>query len=580
MTRLTARSRARCLLLTLLALPTAALADIDVDIEGVGDSLEDDIRSSIALTRPTLTENVTPAYVRSLYTRSISEIREVLRSNGYYNFTIDNSLRREDEDWVAEFNIDPGEPVIIESIDIDITGEGRNDIPLYRIANNFPLEVGDRLEHGEYEAGKRQLFNIARERGYFDADFATAVIRIGEDQLTADIQLEFDTGVRYRFGEIILPDTVVRRERLNNLTPFNEGDRYDVNLLIEFSRNLRESNYFDEVVVTPLVDEVSDHRVPVSVSLTPKPKNSISVGLGYGTDSGPRLVGAWDSNYFNRRGHRLETDLKLSPRISMLHGSFLIPDFRRRGPELGLLASLTREDTPSHLSNVFKFGAQHLQTRGVWTETVSLSYQFEGYTVAGVEDTSNLLIPGLAYGRIVSNSPIYTNDGYRLNLSLRGSVRGALSSATFLQAIFGAKHIISAGEDGRFVSRAEVGTTLVPRLQRLPASIRFFAGGDNSIRGHALQALGPTNEEGEVIGGRHLAVGSVAYEHRIMERFSAAVFTDFGNAFNNSSDHVAYSAGVGVRWLTPVGLIRVDFAFGLSEDPVTFRLHVNVGPDL
>lgn len=558
----------------------AARADIEVRINGTGDSLRDDIRDSIALTRPVLTENTTSAYVRSLYTRSIPEIREVLRSKGYYNFTIDESLRHEGDDWIAEFNIDPGEPVTIDSLDIDITGEGRNDILLYRAANNFPLESGDRLDHGDYESGKRQLFNIARERGYFDADFSTAIIRIGEEQRSADIHLEFDTGVRYRFGEIILPDTVVTRERLNSLLPFSEGDRYDVNQLITFSRNLRESNYFDEVVVTPLVDEVSDHRVPVSVRLTPRAKNSVSVGLGYGTDSGPRLVAAWDSHYLNRRGHRLETDLQLSPKISLLTGSYLIPDFRRRGPELGLLASLSREDTASHLSNTLKFGAQHLQERGDWTETVSLSYQFEGYEVAGVKDTSNLLIPGIAYGRIVSNSPIYTNDGYRLNLSLRGALRGAVSNATFLQAIFGTKFIFPAGEDGRFVTRAEIGTTLVPRLQRLPASIRFYAGGDNSIRGHALQALGPKNEAGEVIGGRHLAVGSLAYEHRVYEKFSAAVFTDFGNAYNDFSEHTAYSAGVGVRWLTPVGLIRVDFAFGLSEDPTTFRLHVNVGPDL
>ena len=146
---------------------------------------------------------------------------------------------------------------------------------------------------------------------------------------------------------------------------------------------------------------------------------------------------------------------------------------------------MSREDTSTHLSNTLKFGAQHLQERGDWTETVSLSYQFERFEVAGAKDTSYLLIPGIAYGKIVSNSPIYTNDGYRLNLSLRGSLRGAISNATFLQAIFGTKFIFPAGEDGRFVTRAEVGTTLVPRLQRLPASIRFFAGGDTSVRGFA-----------------------------------------------------------------------------------------------
>jgi translocation and assembly module TamA len=259
---------------------------------------------------------------------------------------------------------------------------------------------------------------------------------------------------------------------------------------------------------------------------------------------------------------------------------YSMPDTRINGAELGLSSSLAREETDTHTSDTFKFGAQKLQMRGGWNETVSITYQFESFDVAGVENTSNLLMPGITYWKSVGDTPIYTTNGYRLSLSLRGAVKGVLSGQSFLQALTAGKYIHTVGTNGRLIGRAELGATYVPEFNELPASIRFFAGGDNSIRGFDLQSLGPTNPEGSVIGGKYLSIGSIEYEHRLFDKWSAAVFADAGNAYDDFSDTFVYSAGMGMRWQTPVGLIRVDFAFGVSEDPVPFRLHINVGPDL
>jgi translocation and assembly module TamA len=302
--------------------------------------------------------------------------------------------------------------------------------------------------------------------------------------------------------------------------------------------------------------------------------------LGYGTDSGPRLLAAWDSRYLNEQGHRLETDLQFSPITSVLSGVYIMPHARITAAELGLSSSLAREDTDTHTSNTFKFGTLLLRKRGSWNESVGLTYQFESFDVAGVEDTSNLLMPGITYWKNVSETPIYTDNGYRLSLNLRGAVSGVLSNQSFLQALVSGKYIHSIGDAGRLIGRGELGATYVPEFEVLPASIRFFAGGDNSIRGFDLQSLGPKNAEGNVIGGRYLTVGSIEYEHRLFDKWSLAAFTDFGNAFDDYSNDFVYSTGAGIRWRTPVGLIRVDLAFGVSEDPVPFRLHINIGPDL
>ncbi len=197
-----------------------------------------------------------------------------------------------------------------------------------------------------------------------------------------------------------------------------------------------------------------------------------------------------------------------------------------------------------------------------------------------MERNSNLLIPAITYRKTVSDDPVYTSNGFRLSLDLRGSLSGIVSDVTFLQTTLRGKYIRSFGNHSRFIARADLGATFVPDFIDLPASIRFFAGGDNSIRGFDLQTVGARNAEGLVVGGKFLTVGSLEYEHRIFGNWSGAVFTDFGSAFDTFSDDFVYSTGAGIRWRTPIGLIRLDLAVAISEPGNPLRLHINVGPDL
>jgi translocation and assembly module TamA len=116
----------------------------------------------------------------------------------------------------------------------------------------------------------------------------------------------------------------------------------------------------------------------------------------------------------------------------------------------------------------------------------------------------------------------------------------------------------------------------------LPPDLRFFAGGDRSIRGFDYQNIGEVNANGLIIGGEYLAVASGEYEYYFTEDWGAAVFVDLGDAFK---DHFSLNvgAGVGLRWKSPLGPIRVDVGFPVeTELPLqnSWRLHVLLGPDL
>ncbi|MFP5506345.1 MAG: autotransporter assembly complex protein TamA, partial [Gammaproteobacteria bacterium] len=125
----------------------------------------------------------------------------------------------------------------------------------------------------------------------------------------------------------------------------------------------------------------------------------------------------------------------------------------------------------------------------------------------------------------------------------------------------------------------EGATTWIDGFRELPASLRFFAGGDQSVRGYDFQELGPRDASGQVIGGKHLVFGSLEYEHRVHGNWGVAAFVDTGNAFNSTHEGLETGAGIGLRWRSPIGMVRLDLAAAVSQDNA-LRLHFTLGPDL
>jgi translocation and assembly module TamA len=182
--------------------------------------------------------------------------------------------------------------------------------------------------------------------------------------------------------------------------------------------------------------------------------------------------------------------------------------------------------------------------------------------------------------KVKADDRLNTRRGYRIYSEIRGANENLLSDTNYGQLRLGLKWIRGISDNTRLLLRGDFGTTNVAYLDKLPASQRFFAGGDNSVRGYAYEELGPTNELGEVIGGKNLIVGSVELEQRIAGNWSGAIFYDVGNAINSFGDELFAGAGFGVRWQSPVGPIRFDFAWALDKEQDQFRLHVVIGPDL
>jgi len=195
-----------------------------------------------------------------------------------------------------------------------------------------------------------------------------------------------------------------------------------------------------------------------------------------------------------------------------------------------------------------------------------------------------LLMPYINWSYIKADDRLYTRRGHKVQFEMRGALDNIGSNTSFWQARLNGTLIQQIFKKGRVIARGDSGYSFISLLEgnfhELPPSMRFFAGGDRSVRGYDYQTLGPKNEQDQVIGGKYLLVGSLEYEHKILDKWHLATFFDIGNAFNGFSESLKQGTGLGIRWQSPVGLIRVDLAAALSEMDYPLRLHITMGPDL
>lgn len=570
-----------CTLLLLLSFSLKAEdSRIVVSVDGVDDATADTLLMGLTIERHKDSERLSQRYVEKLHQGSFDELRTMLTVYGYYSPTIQGELTQKENGWQASYQIKTGEAVIIDLVDVQIQGEAQTDTEFQSLLKSFPLVAGQQLNHQEYENAKKSVLRLAASRGYFDGELTRSEVQVYPDKKSATVYLYYDSGVRYHFDSVQYPDTVVGDRLLTKLQPIKAGDAYSDSKVLSFRNNLSNSGYFDVVSVRTMREERADGKVPLQITLVEKPKHLYTAGLGYGTDTGARLALGWENRYINDRGHRLQTDARLSQVANSLSADYVMPFWSETINTVGFNTEFKQQDTDTSESQSYAVGSYYQRQRFGWDETGSIKLLQEDFDVSDDSESALLLIPGIAWSRTWADNTLYTRHGGRLSLSLSGASEALLSDITFGQVTLRGKYIRSLGEKGRIITRAAVGATEVSDFEQLPSSLRFFAGGDSSIRGFDYQSLGPEGDDGEVEGGRYLAVGSVEYEHMFLDNWGGAVFTDFGNAYNSFSDPIEYSVGIGVRWRSPVGLIRVDLAKGLSDTDEPIALHIVIGPDL
>jgi translocation and assembly module TamA len=576
---LVSRASAKTALLAVLAVLCTVNTRAETEIAGLDEIQESNVRALM----PLASTGCDSAHwrVERLFRDADGNITEALQALGYYEPTISKQLSWSEDCWLAQFDIQAGTPVRIREVDVAVFGAAATDTDYQSRLKTPAPASGDILNHGLYDSYKAAMLRAAINTGYFDADFERSEVVVDPAAEVADVNLQLNSGVKYSFGSVNFTTGILRRGLLQRYTDIKPGDPYSAKAINDLYEALNGSSYFKTVSISTEPLDTTAKSVPVTVNLTPANRRVYSVGLGFTTDTGPHGRLGFSDRRRNDKGHQLESKLYVSPVISELNAAYRWPRNDPRREWFSVVAGAKHEKTDTSESDTFKVGV--LRTRNVgsaWLETRYIDYASENFVVGDQDTSSQLIIFGTNYETAKGRALSRASNGYRLSFDLRGASDSFGSDTSFLQLRSKAKWVSALGEKTRFLAQADIGVTKKDEVSELPASVRFFAGGDRSVRGYEFESLGPTNDDGEVIGGSHLFAASLEIDYLFKPQWAVAAFADIGNAFNETDYDLKVGIGIGVRWYSPVGPIRLDFAHPLDDPDEDVRIHISLGPDL
>jgi translocation and assembly module TamA len=586
MSRISARRSLRCVAALLALLPLgAAHASIEILIPDVTDQIQNNVRAFLSLTRYAERDDITPETMSRLQRRIVAETQDALEPLGYYEPRVTYETKHELDKWRVTIHVMPGRPVRLSDVSVTATGPGADVRDIREIVEAQELKPGLRLNHGTYERVKGTLLRAAKNEGYLDARLTKNELMIDRAERRATVTIEMDTGRRYSFGEIKIAQDVINDDSMRRLLRMQQGDPYTLDALLRTQYTLDDSQYFSNVSIESGMADREALTVPVTVSAQPNRRHRFATSVGYGTDTEARGKFTWDNRRVNHAGHRFKLELLGSSVIKEVSARYVIPVMDVALEKLEFTGDLVDEELADTQSKRNEVGVGLTQAMGRWQRVLFVRLSNETTRDANGSNTAFYVFPGISY----STLPSYITGGrprpYRLYFELRGSPTTLGSDASFVQFRFQGERKFDFWQRWHLDLRSELGMTRIEsnasqdeQIFDLPASQRFFAGGDRSVRGFDLNELAPKDKDtGETIGGKHLATGTIEVTRDLPRNFGIAAFYDIGNAFNDfKTPAFEYSVGLGVRYNIAVARFGIDVAQPLSESGRSPKFHLYI----
>ncbi|WP_051275460.1 autotransporter assembly complex protein TamA [Aestuariibacter salexigens] len=551
--------------------PTDVINNIRLYWQGVKRPAED---NDVALLQAELTELAVPA----------------LQAYGYYHSELSFSVNTDNPDkWIVTTTVTLHDPVHIAAVDIVIDGPGNQDAVFQKPLASLSLKQGAILFHPDYEDAKRRLSNAALSHGYFDFTWVKTEISVAKETRQATITLHANSGKRHQFGELMLSGDLETSMLIHRLKTFEAGQPYIASAVAKFHQRLSRSGYFERTIVRPVVAQKVGQTVPIQVIAYLKPKDRYELGGGFSSDVGPRLRAKWQRPWVNTRGHSIQSELYITEPEQSVAMGYKIPLRDTESNYMSFKAGFQRTDDNDTLSDNYSLTfMRHWSDEGSnWQHAGFLRYEREQFIQGDQpEQTSDLFIPGYSGSYLKSDGNLDVAYGNKHLVTAEFASKDVASDINMVRINALTKWIRSYS-DHRFTLRAELGAIATDDFDAIPPGLRFFTGGDQTVRGFDYKTLSPieTNQrsgERYLTGGQYLAVASAEYSYRLSESWRANVFVDTGTATNDFDEGFAVGYGVGATWLSVIGPVRVYIARGDSDFNGLggTEIHVSLGPAL
>ena len=584
----------------LLTAGSAQAGRVHLQLDGVDGALRDAVMAGLELAQYG-ERDVSAAQARRLYEHAEGQARKALEPYGYYSVEVGGELQEAGDAYTAVLHVTPGDPVKVGTLDIRVDGDADGQREVRKALAAFLPARGSALDHVAYEKSKATIQAALFASGYLDAELVTHQVEVTRSANTADVHLAWKVGARYRLGATAFEGGQFPPQFLQRYIPWNEGDFYTQDQVLSLQQRLIDADYFAVVQVQPDIEHAADGTVPIKVMLAPAKRTIYTGGVFIGTDTGPGVRGGIERRWVNGRGHKMKLETIVATRLRTASVQYQIPLAGADNHNLAFGATFRDENTDASTARTFGLAATDSRLWHGWTRTLGLKFLTGDFRVANLEGDTTLLYPEVSFSRKRADEPSFVRDGWSITAAARAGQEGLLSDTSFTQASVDAKWIRGIGERSRFIARGSIGATQAGDFDKLPPELRFCAGGDRSIRGYPFQTIGPplpdelvAQAQAEcaahpkrdcqdlIIGGKNLVVASAEYEYYFKPNWGIATFVDTGDAFSSfGSYRQKIGVGVGARWRSPVGMVRVDLGFPVHDDHASgVELHIVIGPDL
>lgn len=559
-----------CLFLFLIFHPIFA-ATLEFEISGLKGEPFKNAEARLAILKKADGENLTEEQIRSIYSNVTSEIKQAIEPYGYFKSIVHTFLSKKNDHAIIYLQVEPGPQLTITYLDVKITGEGKDNKSLQAFLQAFPLKTGDPLSIPNYEKAKEKLFLKANNQGYIKSFLEKNQVYVDLKTNRASIILHLNTGPLYYYGTVQMEGKGYSQSFLKRFIKFKSNEHFSSKKLSKLQQQLVNSYYFQQAQVVPDFLHTKDQHVPVKVAVTPPKAKRYTAGVGYGTLTGPRLIAGMNLRHLNDEGHHFEAQLKLSSVLSGMAAKYYIPgknpltdqwllglNYQRFNPRNG-------DSTSGTASAGYTKKINHFQVSS------DINYLVENYKVEEENKTKHtLLYPHLNIAYSKADDFLHPTKGFSANLMLQGASSEIFSSTDFMQGELKAKYLMSPTDSSHLIFRGNAGMTVVHDLKKLPLSMRFFAGGLNTVRGYPDSGIGP---------GRYLKVASVEFQQHVTDNWSGALFYDAGTASNHWNKSLSKSEGVGVIYNSAIGPIKLYAAHAEDRPGKAYSIEFSIGPE-
>lgn len=568
---------------TLLLLSPQAWAgeNYRAEFEGVPAALRDKLGLISELAKGTRALPTTAA-IRRTALNDLDEIKRALIAAGYYSASVTYTLEQDPDDAIVRVNffVQSGPLFKISAYKIVYS----DDIADERASSLADLEiVGDGAADGaSLQAVQQKFLRRLWEVGYPTAQIVGRHADAKIDEGTAQTVFTFESGPKATFSDLQINGTVrTKSSYLGKLKNWDPGENFDRSKLIDYRNALAATGLFASIDVVPGAT-AKDGKTPVIVTLEERKRRTVGAGVSFSTSEGPG--GRLFLEYRNilGRGENARAEIEANQVEQSIQFAFNKP-------------------LPSFPGEVFaQFGFSNETTDAFDARTVDIGAGFAKRwlddrltTRAGLSlETSRVVTDNSEERTFFVSAPIlaiWDTEDDLLNLSKGArasfSVIPYTGTGNFVRTEFTARSRVNLGIDDKFTlaGRTRLGATFGSSLNDLPFNKRLFAGGGSSVRGFGFQEAGPLDVDGDPIGGRSVIEAAAEARAKITETIQLAAFTDIGNisanAFPEFDGDYFIGIGGGVRYITPVGPIRADFAFPLNkrETDADFQFVISLG---